>query len=54
MDYAFTAAESEQDRINNIVLQKISANATLDAVKLRADLEADRNIGGWIRDIVFS
>ena len=52
MDYAFTASESAEDRINNIVLQKMSADATLDAAKLQADLEADKSIGGWIRDWV--
>ena len=52
MDYAFTAAESAEDRINNIVLQKMSADATLSAATLRADLEADKSIGGWIRDWV--
>jgi len=44
--------EMMQDRINNIVLQKMAADATLDAAKLQADLEADKSIGGWIRDWV--
>ena len=54
MDFAFTASESEQDRINNVVLQKISADATLDAAKLKADMEADSTIGSWVRDIIFT
>ena len=50
IDYAFTAYESDQDRSNAIVLEKLTANNTLDAAKFKAELDADSKIASWILD----
>jgi hypothetical protein len=52
MDHAQTNSNNELDRINNITVEKIRKDATIDAVELKANLEADANIGQAIFDIV--
>lgn len=52
MDHAQTNSNNELDRINNITVEKIRGDATTDAVELKANLEADANIGRAIFDIV--
>jgi len=54
MDYVFNAYQNDQDRSSAIVLQKLAADATLDAAKLQADIGANQEIGGaffkWLFD----
>ncbi len=45
MDYVFNAYQNDQDRSNAIILQKLSAEATLDAAKLQAEIGANATIG---------
>jgi len=52
IDYAFTAYESDQDRSNAIILEKLTANNTLDAAKFKAELDADSKISSWLLKLV--
>lgn len=54
LDFAFTASESEADRNNNIIVQKMSGDATVDAYKMKAELEADAQIGATLLNLAFS
>jgi len=54
IDYAFTAYESDQDRSNAIILEKLTANNTLDAAKFKAELDADSKISSWLIKLVTS
>ena len=54
LDFAFTASESEADRNNNIIVQKMSGDATVDAYKMKAELEADAQIGTALLNLAFS
>ena len=53
LDFAFTASESEADRNNNIIVQKMSGDATVDAYKMKAELEADAQIGTALLNLAF-
>ena len=53
LDFAFTASESEADRNNNIIVQKMSGDATVDAYKMKAELEADAQIGATLLNLAF-
>ena len=54
LDYAFKASETEKELNNNIVVQQIAADASLDATVLKAELEADAQIGAAILNLAFS
>jgi hypothetical protein len=45
MEYAWRSAENTEDRINNIVLQKLSADATLSAAEMRQDASDSAALG---------
>ena len=53
LDFAFTASESEADRNNNIIVQKMSGDATVDAYKMKAELQADAQIGATLLNLAF-
>ena len=53
LDFAFTASESEKDRNNNIIVQKMSSDSTSDALVMKAELEADAQIGAAILNLAF-
>jgi len=54
MDYVFNSYQNDQDRSSAIVLQKLAADASLDAAKLQGDIGANQEIGGaffkWLFD----
>ena len=54
MDYVFNSYQSDLDRANGIVLQKLASDGTLDAAKLQAEIESNKSIGsailGWLLD----
>jgi len=47
IDYIFSSFESEQERTQQIVLAKMLADSKIDAVKYKAELEADSSIYSW-------
>jgi len=53
MDYVFNAYQNDQDRANNIVVQKISADGTLDAAKLQAEIGANQEIAKAVFDWLY-
>ena len=53
MDYVFNAYQNDQDRANNIVIQKISADGTIDAAKLQAEIGANQEIAKAVFDWLF-
>lgn len=54
MDYAFTGSESELDRSTSIVLAKLGADSSLDAIKLRQDLADDTAKSAFLGNLVSS
>lgn len=50
MDYVFSSFQNDQDRANALVLQKIAGDSSIDAVKLRAEIEADASFSEAVFD----
>lgn len=46
LEMSWKTGESEKDRVTNIALSTITANASIDAAKFKASAEASANIGG--------
>jgi hypothetical protein len=52
MSFAFQSSESSSDRTNAIVLQKMAADATIDAAAFQAEIAAAQQEGsGWAQTI---
>ena len=54
LSMAFQVSENNANRANEVVLQKIAAQAQKDAAELQADLEAEANTGDFIKEIIVS
>ena len=54
LDHAFTASQNQAELNGNIIIEKIRADATTDAVTLKAELESDAAIGAALLDFAFS
>ena len=52
LSMAFQVSENNANRANEILVQKIAAQATKDAAELEADLEAEANTGDFIKEIL--
>lgn len=52
LSMAFQVSENNANRANEVVLQKIAAQAQKDAAELQADLEAEANTGDFIKEIL--
>ena len=53
MDYVFNSYQNDQDRANAIVLQKLAADAELDAAKLQAEIGANQEIAKALFDWLY-
>ena len=53
LDYVFSSYQNDQDRANAIILQKLAADATMDAAKLQNDIATNQTIGKVFFDILF-
>ena len=51
LDLAFTAGESELDRISTLQIASLNNNASRDVASFTADRQDSRSIGGFIGDI---
>jgi len=54
LSMAFQVSENNANRANEVVLQKIAAQAQKDAAELEADLEAEANTGDFIKEVIVS
>lgn len=52
MDYMFQGSESQLDRANSVVLAKLGADSSLDAIQLRQDLADDTATSAFLANIV--
>jgi hypothetical protein len=52
LSMAFKVSEGNADRATEVVLQKIAAQASKDAAELQANLEAEKNSGNFIKEII--
>jgi len=53
IDYVYNAFQNDQDRANAIILQKLAADAELDAAKLQAEIGATKEISKAVYDWMF-
>ena len=51
LSMAFKVSEGNADRATEVVLQKIAAQANIDAAELQADLEAESNSGSFVKEV---
>ena len=52
LSMAFKVSEGNADRATEVVIQKIAAQASKDAAELQANLEAEKNTGNFIKEII--
>ena len=52
LSMAFKVSEGNADRATEVVLQKIAAQANRDAAELQANLEAEKNTGSFIKEVI--
>lgn len=52
MDFAFNGSENAADRATEIVLSKISADSSTDAIELRNKLQGQNNLGSFLGSVV--
>ena len=48
MEWAWTSAESERERIKDLTAAQINASAATDAAKIKGDYEASKSLGSLI------
>jgi hypothetical protein len=53
IDYVYNAFQNDQDRANAIILQKLAADAELDAAKLQAEIGATKEVSKAVYDWMF-
>jgi len=51
LSMAFQISENNANRANEIVLQKLAADASTDAAKLQADIEASAGAGDFVKEV---
>jgi len=51
LSMAFQISENNANRANEIVLQKLAADATEDAAKLQAEIEASAGAGDFVKEV---
>ena len=52
LSMAFKVSEGNADRATEVVLQKIAAQASKDSAELQANLEAEKNTGNFIKEVI--
>lgn len=52
MDYAFTSSENSMDRANAILLQKLAAKNTKEAMRLQEEIESKSSMGAFFGEVV--
>ena len=53
IDYVYNAFQNDKDRANAIILQKLAADAELDAAKLQAEIGATEELSKAVYDWIF-
>jgi len=54
MEWAWTTAENDKDRVSTMAVAEINAKSNKDMAKLKLDAEASGSIGGFFTDILTS
>ena len=52
LSMAFQVSEGNADRANSIVIQKMAADATIDAAELQAQIGAKQQTGNFIGELL--
>ena len=54
MEWAWTSAENERKRINDLAMVKLQADASFDALKYKSDADSSAGFGALIGSIFTS
>ena len=52
MEWAWTSADNEADRLMSLAIAQLQADASLNVAKLKGDIEASAAVGGFFTDIL--